>query len=125
MSVQQTAGRLTTDTLTVENNGTASGEVSAFLMKGNSTALTYGPFHPSGRHFGPKDLLESDVSKIRYFSSESIPELAPGEAYGAFDTEMDSGWGVSIDRNTGEFFISDLNSSTIVANFSKAREICC
>ncbi len=126
LSVTQTAGRSMTEALSIDNDGTASGEFSSYFVKGDSTKLQHGPFHPSGRHFGPKNLQDSNVANIRYFSSESITQLTPGEAYGAFGTDLDSGWGVSINRDNGEFFISDLNSQTIVrfnSNYEQTTDV--
>jgi hypothetical protein len=112
LSITQTAGRSTTEVLSIENIGTASGEFNAYFVKGNSTITSYGPFHPSGRHFGPKDLNNLDASKIRYFPEYSIEALTPGELVGVFELDgLTFGWSIAVDRQTNNFWIGDLKAA--------------
>jgi hypothetical protein len=103
-----TAGRSDSQSLAVSNTGSASADFSSFFVKGDPTSLINGPFHPSVRHFGPKNMNDLDTSKIRHFPETVIEPLAPGDIVGFFPTNITYGWGMSVNRNNGNFYIGDL-----------------
>ncbi|PWK43587.1 carboxypeptidase regulatory-like domain-containing protein [Pleionea mediterranea] len=108
LSVEQTAGRSSSETLSVTNSGSAEAEFNAFFIRGDATELMTGPFHSTTRHFGPKDLNEFTTKKIRHHVELDIESFAPGDIVGVFPTELALGWSISTDRNTGEFWVGDL-----------------
>lgn len=103
-----TAGRQDTEVLTLTNTGSADAKYNIFLVEGNSQAQIDGPFHPSIRHFGPKNMNDKDTRKTRYFPQHHIPRKAPGDVVNSFITGITYGWGVSISRESGEFYIGDV-----------------
>jgi len=113
-----TAGRSGSDSLTVTNSGSADATFNSFFIKGNPDSLIKGPFHPSNRHFGPKDLNDLDASKIRTFPEVIVDPLAPGDIVGFFPTNLVLGWGVSRDRVTGEFWVGDLVAGGAAADLT-------
>jgi len=118
LSNTMTAGRASADAITLSNDGSASADFNSFLIKGNPNKLIHGPFAPSVRHMGPKDLNDMNADKIRYFPEVFVDSLAPGEIVGFFPTNLAYGWGVSRDRVTGEFWVGDLAAGGAAADLT-------
>ncbi|TQV89265.1 Calx-beta domain-containing protein [Aliikangiella coralliicola] len=113
-----TEGRaLDNSTLTISNVGTADASVSDLLLiKGGQNNLIHGPFHPSTRHFGPKDLNNLDTAKIRHFPDHKLAEIKSVEASSVFATDLTYGWSISRNRTTGEFWVGDLQAGGALAD---------
>ncbi|TQV74048.1 PKD domain-containing protein [Aliikangiella marina] len=118
VEVTQTAGRTATDSITITNSGSAAASFNSYFIKGDATAAAQinGPFHPSSRHFGPKNMNDRDTRKIRYQSEVNVDPLAPGDIVGFFPTNITYGWGISTNRATGEFYVGDLEAAGAPAN---------
>ena len=111
LSTTITAGRTDSQDLVVSNSGTASANFNAFFVKGDSTDLPNGPFHPSARHFGPKNLNDYNAKNSRYFPEFNIAQLDPGELVGVFFLDdITYGWGISRNRVSGEFHVGDISA---------------
>lgn len=114
-----TAGRSSADTLSVTNSGSATATFNSFFIKGDPQNLINGPFDPSARHFGPKNLNDLTAEKTRFVADTSdIPALAPGEIVGFFPTNIAYGWGISRNRVTGEFWVGDLAAGGAAADLT-------
>ncbi len=105
-----TAGRTATETITLTNTGTADAKFAALLLNGDpSTASVAGRFDASTSHFGPDDLNDLNTAKSRDSEQTyNFSALAPGEISGFFPTDLVSGWGVSLNRNSGDFWVGDI-----------------
>lgn len=108
VAVDVTAGRTADQVLTLSNTGTAAVRYNLLTVDGSSQAKSSGPFHPSIRHFGPKNMNDKDTRKSRHFPQHHVTQLAPGDVVNAFPTSIAYGWGVSINRETGEFYVGDV-----------------
>ena len=107
--VSVTEGREATAVVTVTNTGTAAAEVNAFFVKSNGVETKKsGPFHPSVRHFGPKNLSDLDTKKIRHFPEQHLKALETVEASDVIPTGITYGWGISRDKTNNKFYIGDL-----------------
>ena len=108
LDAAMTAGRSDSQTMTVSNTGSASADFDSFFVKGDPNKVMTGPFHPSVRHFGPKNMNDLDTKKIRHFPETVIDKLAPGDIVGFFPTNITYGWGISRNRDNGSFYVGDL-----------------
>lgn len=106
LEISVTAGRQDSLVLGVANLGKADVSISELIVNNNADLVINGPFHPSARHFGPKNLNDHSAKMTRYFPEINVPELRAGDLVGAFRTNY--AWSIARDRKSGEFFIGDL-----------------
>ena len=102
-----TEGRTSTMSVDLSNSGSADADYKVVFVK-SAAELPNGPHDQSTRHMGPKDMENMDASKIRYFPMQTVNTVATADAIGFFPTNITYGWGVSVDRATGEFYVGDL-----------------
>lgn len=114
-TVSVTQGRVGTSSITLENTGTAEGDYIVLFTQApdaDSTAQVTGPFHPSSRHFGPKNLTDLDAKKARFIVEQKSFQLpqATSDVLGGFglSEQMTFPWGVGINKDTGNFYVGDL-----------------
>lgn len=105
-----TVGRDEERTLAVENTGTAGATYQVLMIPGSSEPLHVGVYDASGRHFGPKNLQDMDAKKSRYAADIKATQLPGGDIIGNFDLGLIYGWGLVMDRNTGNLWVSDIDA---------------
>ena len=107
ISISITQTRTEEETVTVTNSGTAVANYKVRFFK-PSASLPNGPFQQSTRHMGPKDLLNLDASKIRYFPKQTLGSTKLVDAIKTFPTNITYGWGLSRSSEDNQFYIGDI-----------------
>ena len=109
-----TVGRDEERTLVIENTGTAGVNYQVLMIPGSNEPMHLGVFDASGRHFGPKNLHDMDAKKSRYLADIQASELTGGEIIGQFNLDLGLGWGLVMDRNSGNIWVGDTDPKELV-----------
>ncbi len=111
-----TQGREGSSTVSVANEGNVDANYTFILAQlppsGSVANKATGPFHPSSRHFGPKNLGDLDTKKVRHkfdYASVNIPESTV-EFAGFFPVNGETGfpWGIGFNQDNDNFWVGDL-----------------
>ena len=113
-----TVGRDEDKTIKLENAGTAGASYRILMIPGSAEATPAAVFDASGRHFGPKNLLDITAVKSRYAADIQASEMSNAEVVSEFALDQGFGWGLVLDRNSGNVWVSD-----IVAGGASANEL--
>ena len=103
-----TVGRDEEKTITLDNVGTAGANYRVLMIPGSTEPSQAAVFDASGRHFGPKNLQDLTTLKARYAADIQTNEMAGGDLVGSFNLDQGFGWGLVMDRNTGNLWVSDI-----------------
>nr|WP_256489804.1 carboxypeptidase regulatory-like domain-containing protein [Pleionea sp. CnH1-48] len=104
-----TKGRASEDTITLENTGSADAQYFLLLTEAPEVAASKinGPFHPSSRHFGPKNLQDINTKKIRDQRDYSKVGVVAKQADLAGIFGVNGSFGIAVNQNTGDFWLGD------------------
>ncbi|WP_025820245.1 PKD domain-containing protein [Shewanella marina] len=100
-------GQSTIAYLDLFNTGSADLTYRLLTLPRAADSLPYGPFHASGRHFGPKNLNDLNTNKIRYFPEVYAPEMLAGSFVSSFPLNQGFGWGIVFDKDKEAVWVSD------------------
>jgi hypothetical protein len=103
-----TQGREFTDELIMANVGGLPANYELMTVPGSAEAESYGIFHSSARHFGPKNLSDLDTKNIRHFPEIIVKELASPSYVSHFILDQAYGWGIGINKDNQQFFVGDV-----------------
>lgn len=106
-----TVGRDEEKALVLDNAGTAGANYQVIMIPGSNEPMHVGIFDASGRHFGPKNLHDMDAVESRYAADIQANSLAGGDIIADFALEQSMGWGLVMDRNSGNVWVGDTASS--------------
>lgn len=103
-----TVGRDEERALTLTNIGAVDASYSMLLLPGSTEPMHTGVFDASGRHFGPKNLDDSNTTKSRFAADVQTIQLPGGDVVAEFDSGLNLAWGVVMDRRSGTIWIGDI-----------------
>lgn len=112
LDVTLTMGRTGSEQITIANTGKADADYFSFFTMAPVAAAQdgslYGTFHPSRRHFGPKNLTELTAEKRRHYMQDRQAPLAYGEVVDFFSIDLVYPWGIGYDQTNSSTWVGEL-----------------
>jgi hypothetical protein len=94
----------------LNNTGGLPATFQIFALGGVPSApVVTGPFDPSTRHTGPKNLNDRDAAKLRIPpENPGIPPLAAGDVSASFNTTLTFGWGIGFNTTANDLWVGNI-----------------
>lgn len=95
-------------TFTLVNDGTAPATVTISEIEGPPSTITVGPFAPTSRLVGAKEIAARDARSRRQHTNPVGRPLAAGDVVQVIDTGLAGPWGMGFDVPSQSGWVSDI-----------------